>query len=173
MCFTIVAIVSGPIADIILERKLLSVVVLRKVADTLGHILPGIFLLATTAIGCNVHLAVFLMCLAVGSEGFVGAGSFANNLDVAGRYAGVTFGISNTFGSICGVVAPYVAGAITQGSTSMDRWRIVFGIVAGFWWFSAIVYVIFAQGHTAKWAVVEKKEKKEKEIPLKRQYYSE
>lgn len=104
----------------------------------LGHTLPGVFLLLTTVIGCNMTAAVVLMCLAVGSEGLVGAGSFANNLDLSGRFAGtyvchspevqtqisvfsltgVTFGIYNTLGSVCGVVAPYVAGVITQKDVS-------------------------------------------------------
>lgn len=54
----------------------------------LGHFLPGIFLLLTTTVGCDMKWAVILMSLAVASEGFVGAGGFANNLDVSGRYAG-------------------------------------------------------------------------------------
>lgn len=113
-------------------------------ARILGHTLPGIFLLLTTTIGCNMTAAVILMCLAVGSEGFVGAGSFANNLDLSGRFAGsfqfvsllfskmplqsqffsgVTFGIYNTLGSVCGVVAPLVAGVITQRDVSMTRFE--------------------------------------------------
>ena len=104
-----------------------------------GHLLPGVFLLLTTAVGCNTSLAIFMMCMVLGSAGLIGVGGFANNLDVAGRYAGnvklsltsrlpemhkawslagVTFGISTALGCTCSVVAAHVAGIITQGSVS-------------------------------------------------------
>lgn len=97
-----------------------------------GHILPGLFLLLATTVGCNITAAVAMMCIAVGSSGLISVGSQANNLDVAGRFAGtpvllkiflpsqstflgITHGISNTFGSIAGFIAPSIAGAITKG----------------------------------------------------------
>lgn len=65
---------------------------LRKCFD-LGHTVPGILLLVSTVIGCNKALAIALISLAVGSEGFVGAGYYANNLDVTGRFAGEYVGL--------------------------------------------------------------------------------
>lgn len=43
----------------------------------------------------------------------VGAGYLININDIAGPYAGIIFGISNTFASIPGIVSPYIASALT------------------------------------------------------------
>jgi hypothetical protein len=34
--------------------------------------------------------------------------------DIAPAYAGIVFGISNTFATISGIVSPYVVGALTE-----------------------------------------------------------
>jgi hypothetical protein len=34
--------------------------------------------------------------------------------DIAPAYAGIVFGISNTFATIPGIVSPYVVGALTE-----------------------------------------------------------
>ena len=41
------------------------------------------------------------------------SGSSVNHLDIAPRYAGLLMGISNGAGTIPGIIAPYVAGAMT------------------------------------------------------------
>jgi hypothetical protein len=50
--------------------------------------------------------------------------------DIAPAYAGIVFGISNTFSTISGIVSPYVVGALT-GKVSLIllnihlRWRMI------------------------------------------------
>jgi ACS family sodium-dependent inorganic phosphate cotransporter-like MFS transporter 5 len=34
--------------------------------------------------------------------------------DIAPAYAGIIFGISNTFATISGIISPYVVGALTE-----------------------------------------------------------
>lgn len=34
--------------------------------------------------------------------------------DVGASYAGLVFGISNTFGTVPGIVAPYLVGVVTK-----------------------------------------------------------
>jgi len=34
--------------------------------------------------------------------------------DIAPAYAGIVFGISNTFATIPGIISPYVVGALTE-----------------------------------------------------------
>lgn len=40
---------------------------------------------------------------------------------------------------------------------TIEKWRIVFGITAGIYWFSALFFIIFGSGKTAKWAEVQKR----------------
>lgn len=36
-----------------------------------------------------------------------------NYNDIAGAYAGYSFGLANTIGTVSGIVAPYLVGALT------------------------------------------------------------
>ena len=61
--------------------------------------------------------ALGVFCLTVGVA-FIGccygAGIIVNHLDIAPRYAGILFGISNTAGTIPGFMAPFLVGQVTQ-----------------------------------------------------------
>ncbi len=39
-----------------------------------------------------------------------------NHVDLSPTYAGTLMGITNTFANVCGFLAPYVAGAVTNGN---------------------------------------------------------
>lgn len=38
--------------------------------------------------------------------------------DVAPAYAGIVFGISNTFATLPGIISPYIVGALTEKVTN-------------------------------------------------------
>jgi hypothetical protein len=65
-----------------------------------------------------MHCFSFFSLLKIGvyfNRGFCSGGGFmlvAN--DIAPAYAGIVFGISNTFATIPGIVSPYVVGALTE-----------------------------------------------------------
>ena len=42
------------------------------------------------------------------------AGPLVNVNDIAGRFSGIVFGIANTFGTIQGIICPYIVGVITK-----------------------------------------------------------
>jgi hypothetical protein len=60
-------------------------------------------------------VGVALVTISVGMMGCViGAGLLININDIGGKhYSGVLCGISNTFGTIPGIVAPYFVGIMT------------------------------------------------------------
>ena len=58
-------------------------------------------------------LAVGFLSLAQALSGFQYGGFVVNHLDIAPRYAGTLFGISNTFATVSGIVAPLVATSLT------------------------------------------------------------
>jgi hypothetical protein len=61
------------------------------------------------------YLKESLSCSVVFLSGCAfGAGFLVNYNDVAGPYAGIAFGIGNTFGTAPGIVAPYLVGIITK-----------------------------------------------------------
>jgi ACS family sodium-dependent inorganic phosphate cotransporter-like MFS transporter 5 len=81
----------------------------------------GLFvaLVATVAlvfVDCsNPYAGLALLTIGVGSIGCTtGAGYIISINEVGGIYSGVLFGISNTFGTIPGIVAPYIVSVLTS-----------------------------------------------------------
>ncbi|VDI83016.1 Hypothetical predicted protein [Mytilus galloprovincialis] len=58
-------------------------------------------------------MAVAFLSLAVMFTGLNRAAFIVNHNDFAPKYAGVLFGITNTFATVPGMIAPIVAGALT------------------------------------------------------------
>ena len=52
--------------------------------------------------------------LSLGCGGFAWAGFSINHLDIAPQYAAILMGISNTIGTIPGIVSPVITGFIVQ-----------------------------------------------------------
>ncbi|KAK7125153.1 hypothetical protein R3I94_019251 [Phoxinus phoxinus] len=142
---------SGVLADELLERELLSITAIRKIFTFIGLFLPAVFLVAVGFSGCSGAMAVTFLTLSSAFGGFSAAGVFLNQIDIAPRYAGMLLGITNTFGTIPGVLAPIVVGYLTKDH-SVTGWRHVFWLSAGVSAFGAVVYVIFGTGKIQSWA---------------------
>jgi nitrate/nitrite transporter NarK len=66
-----------------------------------------------------------------------------NHLDIAPRYAGLLMGVSNTAGTIPGIVGVTVSGLILDLTGS---WALVFGVAAGVYLVGLVVWLLFATG---------------------------
>jgi len=71
--------------------------------------------------------------------------------ELAPQYAGVSMGLSNTLGSLPGVISPILTGFLVQNKLASE-WRMVFYIAAAISLFGAIVFGIFASGVEQPWA---------------------
>lgn len=60
------------------------------------------------------YVGVLLVTIGLAFTGLsYGSGFLVNANDIGGSYAGLVFGLSNTIGTIPGVIAPYLVGALT------------------------------------------------------------
>ena len=75
----------------------------------------------------------------------------------------IQLGISNTFASIPGIIAPYLVGVITVNQ-KQEEWRIVFLITAGIYLVGAVMLFILGSVTLEEWA-----EKHERMVKLSRQ----
>ncbi|KAK6327355.1 sialin-like isoform X1 [Coregonus clupeaformis] len=148
------SVISGVVADSLLEKELLSVTAVRKIFTITGLLLPAAFLVAVGYSGCSGVLAVTFLTLSTTVGGTSAAGVFINQIDIAPRYAGVLLGITNTFATIPGVVAPIVTGYLTKDH-SLAGWRSVFCLSAGISAGGALVFTLFGSGKIQKWALAE------------------
>ena len=80
-----------------------------------AFLVPACLLVSLSYVGCDdTSLAVVLFTLAVGIQSFNSTSYSVNHLDIAPRFAGILMGITNSFGTIPGIVAPYVVGVLTD-----------------------------------------------------------
>ena len=94
--------IFSSVSDYIRARSLVSTTILRKANQLIGTLLPGTFLILAGYAGCNSTLAVIFIVIAMFFFGATYSGSGCNNLDLAPQFAGIIFGIINTFGTIPG-----------------------------------------------------------------------
>ena len=87
-------------------------------------------------------------------SGFAWAGFSVNHLDVAPQYAAILMGISNTIGTIPGIISPAITGYLVEDK-STESWQHVFIITAFVYALGAIFYGIFASGDRQDWSKME------------------
>jgi MFS family permease len=152
------AIGTGQLAD---RARGLGVrtAVVRKTCMTVGLALTSGALLAVAYIpDLTTSVAIALLCLAMVGNGVGNSGWLVNHLDIAPPYAGLLMGISNTFGTVPGFVAPQVtdmittADPLTQPGLLKQQWRLVFQITAVISGFGAVFFAVFARGDRQRWA---------------------
>ena len=133
--------VGAQLADGLLARGR-SVEFVRKLMQTLGFLGAAAALLAIGQVH-GVPAAIALMCAALGLGSFALSGFASNHLDIAPRYAGPLMGLSNTAGTLPGVIGVTVTGYILDATGS---WALVFGIAAGLYLAGTAVWLAFAKG---------------------------
>lgn len=131
--------VAGWLADRLIQRGW-DVTTARKTMQTIGF---GGAATTLMFVGYIHDAPAAIALMSVGSIlGGCAAGGFGvNHLDVAPRYAGVLMGLSNTAGTIPGIIGVYVSGLILELTNS---WTLVFQVAAGVYLFGMVFYLIFA-----------------------------
>ncbi|XP_068597753.1 sialin-like [Brachionichthys hirsutus] len=149
---SLAALVSGQLADYLRETCLYSTAAVRKIFNSVGTIGPAVFLVAAGHTGCNYILAVAFLTICSSLGGVACAGFNINHLDIAPSYAGILLAITNTFGTIPGMVGPVIARSLTKHNT-VKEWQSVFYIAAAINVIGAAIYAFFGQGQVQAWAV--------------------
>ncbi|XP_065843594.1 vesicular glutamate transporter 3-like [Oscarella lobularis] len=146
---------GGTLTDFMRRTKILSTTQARKLMNCLGQILPAVFLIGT-GFASSQALAVVLLAISVGFNGLSYSGFNVNHLDIAPRFAGTLMGITNTAGTVSGIVAPYVAGALASAPSGThvlaEEWRNVFYLGAEIQIFGALIFLILGSGEEQWWA---------------------
>ena len=126
-------------ADELISRGVATARV-RKLAQAFSFVGPALSLVllgaARTPAAACVCLVLALGCQAFGQAGFV-----ANMSDVAPGFAGRLFGLSNTFGSLAGIVGVAFAGYSVQATGSFAQ---VFQVTTALYLAGTAVYLAAA-----------------------------
>uniref|UniRef100_A0A3B4BMP3 Sialin n=1 Tax=Periophthalmus magnuspinnatus TaxID=409849 RepID=A0A3B4BMP3_9GOBI len=135
---------SGVVADLLIERRVFSVT--KSPQNGKMEPING-KPFSKNPVGCSHIWTVLFLTLSTTTGGACYAGVYMNLIDIAPRYSGFLLGVSLTFASISGAVAPI--------ADSLDGWRRVFWLAAGIQTSGAVFYTIFSSGNLQKWAMTD------------------
>ncbi|XP_021116188.1 probable small intestine urate exporter isoform X5 [Heterocephalus glaber] len=150
-CISIV--LGGLLADFLLSRKVLRLIIIRKVFSATGVFFSSMFLVPLPWVRSSQGATMAFLVLSAASSSFCESGALVNFLDIAPRYAGFLKGLLQVFAHISGAISPTVAGVfISQDSNAEFGWRNVFLVAAAIDIVGLIFYLIFARAEVQDWA---------------------
>jgi ACS family sodium-dependent inorganic phosphate cotransporter len=133
--------IAGNIADRMI-RSGMEVGLVRKLMQSIGFGGLSIALLLVGEVD-SVWLAIAIMATGNALAAFVTGGFSVNHMDIAPRHAGTLMGITNTAGTIPGIIGVFVSGLILELTGS---WALVFQVTAGVTLFGLVFFLIFSSG---------------------------
>jgi ACS family sodium-dependent inorganic phosphate cotransporter len=139
--YFVMANVASWLADAMIVRGR-SVTVVRKTMQITALVGSGAFLLLLQTVS-TPGAAMLLMCGAAGALAVSLSGFAVNSFDIAPRYADVIWGISNTAGTVPGIIGVAVTGWLIDRTGS---YTAPFYLTAAVGLVGAVVYLIFASG---------------------------
>lgn len=107
----------------------------RKAVNSLGFLCAAAALLAmprAAAAADPRSFGVAATCLVLAGAGFSRGGFAVNHMDIAPKYAGAVMALSNTAGTLAGVAAVSLTGALLEraGDNAVRGWRGATGVAA-------------------------------------------
>ena len=132
---------AGNVADRLISGGM-NVQRVRKLMQGIGF--AGIAIsLGVVGYVHTAWLAIAIMATGNIVGAFVTGGFVVNHMDIAPRHAGTLMGITNTAGTIPGIVGVYVSGLILQHTGS---WVLVFQAASAVTLFGLVFFLVFARG---------------------------
>lgn len=123
---------GGWLGDYFILKWRLSVASGRKMVNCLGF-LSAAMSLSVMPYATSVMSGIFWTTMVMGALGLSRGGFSVNHMDIAPRFAGIVMGISNTAGTLAGVIGVAVTGAILEskgGSAFVEGWSNAFSLAA-------------------------------------------
>ncbi|XP_042387811.1 probable anion transporter 7 [Zingiber officinale] len=143
---------GGILADHLITRRFLSVTKTRKLLNTIGFVIAALALM-TIPLFRNPSWTVICSSISLGFLALGRAGFAVNHMDVAPPYARIVMGVSNTAGTLAGIVGVGLTGRILEAAksadmdlTSIECWKNIFLIPAYLCIFSSFFFLLFATG---------------------------
>lgn len=134
----VTANLAGWVADRMIKGGI-STTLVRKIMQATGLLGSAAFLLLVRDAG-DAATAMWLMCGALGLTALTWAGYSPNHLEIAPRYADILLGLTNTFGTVPGIIGVAVTGWLVEVTGTYDA---AFMLAAGLNVSGAIVWLLW------------------------------
>ncbi|CAG4951531.1 unnamed protein product [Colias eurytheme] len=153
--------------DSLREKQYITTTTARKIGTFFASAVPAACLLGLCYIGCNRTGAVALTALGITCIGGMFCGFLSNHIDIAPNFAGTLVAITNTVGTIPGIVVPLFVSALTHGNQTISAWRIIFFVTIILYIIEITVYTIFGSGEQQPWNNLPEDKDTHEQKPLK------
>ncbi|XP_045477153.1 putative inorganic phosphate cotransporter isoform X1 [Harmonia axyridis] len=148
----VLSFIFSAFADYLINRKITSIGVTRKLLNSIGLFIPAAALIALGFMTVEQKkLAVFLLVTAVGTNAAIYSGFNINHIDIAPNHSGVLMGITNGASNICALIAPLFVHVIVTDHSDVMQWRTVFIFTAALYVITNCVFLIFGTGKLQDW----------------------
>ncbi|GMJ03433.1 phosphate transporter 4;6 [Hibiscus trionum] len=144
--------IGGVLADHLITKRIMSVTKTRKFLNTVGFIVSSLALMALPIFRTSGG-AVFCSSVALGFLALGRAGFAVNHMDIAPKYAGIVMGVSNTAGTLAGIIGVDMTGKLLEAAkaeysdlSGPESWRAVFYIPGLLCVFSSFIFLLFSTG---------------------------
>ncbi|KAK4873845.1 hypothetical protein RN001_013205 [Aquatica leii] len=153
--FWILSFISSYLADWAITHRVTSIGNTRKIANSIGAVVPAIALIILGVIGTtstNVTTgALILLFIAVGVNSSTCSGYQVNHMDIAPVHAGTLMGISNGLSNVTAIIAPLIIQFIVTEASNPYQWATVFYTSAAIFIAGNVIFVVFGSGETQSW----------------------
>lgn len=120
LALSIFLFISGYLADWLQIKQFLTTKQVRKYFNCFSFILQAVLMLLAAFLVHRVY-SVVILTIGIGIGAFSLSGFAVNHLDIAPFYASILWGISNTFGTVPGIVSPLMTGFIVKTPVSFQN----------------------------------------------------
>ncbi|XP_030754218.1 uncharacterized protein LOC115881008 [Sitophilus oryzae] len=144
------AIASGFLADYIVNKKLMSLLAMRKWLTIISIMGPASCNILAVYIGCSRLWVVFLCTFGMFWMGPFWSASKVNVNDLSRHYGGILMAIINGIGAWAGILGPWITGYFTPDGT-LEQWRFVFWVMMLIAVLTSAAYLFFAKADRQEW----------------------
>ncbi|XP_026274040.1 putative inorganic phosphate cotransporter isoform X3 [Frankliniella occidentalis] len=157
LCLLLSSFVVGYLAQVVNERKILSMTASRKVFNSMAHWGAGTALMVLAFTHVTSTQAVALLTVTVALESGTLAGFLVNHVDLSPNFGGMMMGVTNSIANTMGIIAPiFVSQIVGDANTSTQEelengWSIVFMIAACVYFSGNLLFVLAGSAQVQPW----------------------
>ncbi|CAI2165147.1 6557_t:CDS:2 [Funneliformis geosporum] len=129
----------GMLADYLIHRIQVRVIIVRRLAQIIGSCGIAIFLLLTVYLAKTPLEGIIFLAIGFGLNSFTCAGMSVSQLDIAPRYSGVIYGLGNSLGVIPGILGVAITGWILDSTER--NWSIIWNSSAALYFTGTLVFI--------------------------------
>ncbi|KAK0163900.1 hypothetical protein PV328_002585 [Microctonus aethiopoides] len=151
ICSYLSSVLFCHVADILITRKIMSLINVRRIFTAMSQVIPGLLVLLIGYLGCNIILALIVWFIAVTLITAAYAGAMVNIVDIAPNLAGPVLAFAQTIHMTASFLSPIAAGLLTETNQTISAWRNVFGVTALISCGTYVVYQIWGTAEIQSW----------------------